>query len=71
MTNDEECGAVVVMSVVAVVGAKRDDLYLIANHAIDETVFIVDAAGPASREVVLEWLGLASSGEWIPPHVIE
>jgi hypothetical protein len=37
----------------------------VIQHLVDKPVFIVDTFRPASRELVLERLGLADAAEWI------
>ena len=41
------------------------DPNLVASDLVDEAVLGIDAAGPATGEIVLEGLGLAGSGEGI------
>src|SRR5215471_16788545 len=54
---------------VVVTGCEDDDLCF--RDDVDEAVLIVDPPGPGPRQVVLERLGLADTGEGIPPDVLD
>ena len=40
------------------------------GRAIDEAMGVVDAAGPVSRQVAAQWLGLAKTGEGVARGVL-
>src|ERR1700689_5109419 len=55
----------------SVVVAGREDDDLCFGNDVDEAVLVVDPPGPCPRQVVLERLGLADSGERISPDVLD
>lgn len=56
-------------SVVVMKPAGQDDQRRF-GRAIDEAVGVVDTAGPVSRQVTAQWLGLADTGEGIAYGVL-
>lgn len=51
------------MTLIMISAGENSDF--LARHLIDQSVFIVDALGPATGQLMFEWLGLADAAEGI------
>ncbi len=52
-----------------VVVAAGENPDLVRQYLVDQSVFLVNASRPASRQLVFQWLGLPYAGEWISLRV--
>ena len=51
---------------ISIVVTASENSDLVGQDLIDQSMFLVDASGPAPGEFVLEWLRLAQAGKWVP-----
>jgi hypothetical protein len=50
---------------ISIVEPASEDPDLVRQDLIDQSMFLVDAPGPAPGEFVLEWLRFPQAGEWV------